>query len=100
MKTLLFLMRDHTLGFPRVPPYHGPVAKSVNYHHMRTLRKESQQGAALPLISSQSLLGRMHNSYNSHIDTPSLDYYFVVVLPPIHPTLVCLCPETFRLLVS
>lgn len=76
MKTLLFLMKNHTLGVPRVPPYHSPVAKSAIYHHIRTRHKRSQQGAALPLISRQSLLGCMQNSYGSHVDTPSLDYFF------------------------
>lgn len=54
--TLLFLMKDHTIGFPRVPPYQITVAKSANCHRLRTLRKECQQGAALPLIPCQSLL--------------------------------------------
>jgi hypothetical protein len=75
MKTLLFLMKNHTLGVPRVTPYHSPVAKSANYHHMRTRHKRSQQGAALPLISRKSLLGCMRNSYGSHVGTPSLDYF-------------------------
>ncbi len=81
MKTLLFLMRDHTL----VPPYHSPVVINAIYHHMRTRREASQQGAALPLIFRQSILGRMQNSYDCHIDTPSLDYFLQFYLRSTQP---------------
>jgi len=85
MKTSLSLMRNHTPGVPRVPPYHSlsplalAVAKSAICHRARIRHNASQQGAALPLMSRQSLLERMQTSYDSYIDAPSLESFFFVI---------------------
>ncbi len=56
MKTSLFLMRNHALEVPQVPPHHSTVEKG-----------------AVPLTSRRSLPGCMRNSYNFYIDIHSLE---------------------------